>query len=160
MIYDAPSLDSMMHAQTQNAVIMLRETPADITPPYALSKNSQQINLQKFSDKLSRVSSFHSSAQCTKSIRIALQTAGAKIAQHPIAASDWGGTLQKIGYKQIEPAFDNPMPGDIYIIHRTKKHVYGHIAGFTGSQWVSDFKQTSYDVYKDKNVTYTYYRLG
>jgi hypothetical protein len=27
MIYDAPSLDSMMHAQTQNAVIMLRETP-------------------------------------------------------------------------------------------------------------------------------------
>jgi hypothetical protein len=52
------------------------------------------------------------------------------------------------------------MPGDIYIIHRTKKHVYGHIAGFTGSQWVSDFKQTSYDVYKDKNVTYTYYRLG
>ncbi|MGS5715636.1 hypothetical protein ACVES5_17680, partial [Acinetobacter baumannii] len=26
--------------------------------------------------------------------------------------------------------------------------------------WVSDFKQSSYDVYKDDNVTYTYYRLG
>ncbi|MDB0152419.1 hypothetical protein CTY75_00590, partial [Acinetobacter baumannii] len=27
-------------------------------------------------------------------------------------------------------------------------------------EWVSDFKQSSYDVYKDDNVTYTYYRLG
>lgn len=68
--------------------------------------------------------------------------------------------LQQIGYQKIKPEFNNPQPGDIYIIHRTKKHRYGHIAGFTGSQWVSDFKQTSYDVYKDPNVTYSYYRLA
>ncbi|MDU5497423.1 MAG: hypothetical protein E6088_07290, partial [Acinetobacter baumannii] len=57
-------------------------------------------------------------------------------------------------------AFDKPQEGDIYIIHRTRNHIYGHIAGYTGSEWVSDFKQSSYDVYKDDNVTYTYYRLG
>ncbi len=45
------------------------------------------------------------------------------------------------------------------IIHRTKKHRYGHIAGFTGSQWVSDFRQRSHDVYRDNSVTYQYYRL-
>lgn len=161
MIYDAPSFDhSMMHAQTQNAVMMLRETPADIAPPYAPSKDSPQVDVEKFSENLSRISSYRSSSKCAKFIRIALQTAGAKIVQHPVAASDWGGTLQKIGYKQIDPAFDRPVAGDIYIIHRTKQHVYGHIAGFNGTQWVSDFKQSSYDVYKDKNVTYSYYRLG
>ena len=63
---------------------------------------------------------------------------------------------KKIGYKQIDPAFDEPQEGDIYIIHRTRNHVYGHIAGYTGSEWVSDFKQNSYDVYKDDSVTYTY----
>ena len=161
MIYDAPSSDyTMMHAQTQNAVVMLREKAADITPPYAPAAKTHQISLKKFTGKLSSVSAFKSTAKCAKSIRIALQSAGAKIVNHPVAASDWGGTLKKIGYKQIDPAFNNPMAGDIYIIHRTQKHIYGHIAGFTGSQWVSDFKQRSHAIYKDQNVTYTYYRLA
>jgi len=82
---------------------------------------------------------------------------------------DWDGRVKdrisklkddEIGYQKITPDFNNPKLGDIYIIHRTKKHRYGHIAGFTGSQWVSDFKQTSYDVYNDQNVTYSYYRLA
>ncbi|MDR6185528.1 hypothetical protein QE384_001429 [Acinetobacter baylyi] len=93
-----------------------------------------------------------------KSVRIALQSAGAKIISHPVAASDWGDTLTKIGYRQIQPAFDHPQKGDIYIIKRTPNHIYGHIAGYSGSQWISDFKQNSYDVYRDDNVTYTYYR--
>ena len=39
MIYDAPSSDyTMMHAQTQNAVVMLKEKAADITPPYAFDE--------------------------------------------------------------------------------------------------------------------------
>lgn len=162
MIYDVPSFDhTTMYTQTANAVIMLREKPAQIEPPYQQARPSAQpINVEKFSEKLSRIASYRSSSKCAKYIRIALQTAGAKIIQHPVAASDWGSTLKQIGYQQIDPAFDSPMPGDIYIIHRTKQHIYGHIAGYTGSQWVSDFKQASYDVYKDKNVTYTYYRLG
>ena len=163
MSYEAPSFDnSMMHAQTQNAVMMLKETPADIAKPYTPTPEieSKQIDIEKFSEKLSRISAYRSTAKCAKSIRIALQTAGAKFTQHPVAASDWGGTLEQIGYREIDPAFDSPMAGDIYIIHRTKQHIYGHIAGFSGTQWVSDFKQNSYDVYKDKTVTYTYYRLG
>ena len=64
----------------------------------------------------------------------------------------------KIGYREINPKFDAPKEGDIYIIDRTGKHVYGHIAGFNGKQWVSDFKQRSYDVYNEKGLTYKYYR--
>ncbi|OTG64698.1 CHAP domain-containing protein [Acinetobacter silvestris] len=122
--------------------------------------NAYQIDVSKFTQKLAGISSRRSSAKCAKSIRIALETAGARFVQHPVAAADWGNTLTKIGYRQIQPAFDHPKKGDIYIINRTNKHRYGHIAGFTGLEWVSDFKQRSYDVYKDAQVTYEYYRIN
>ena len=153
MIYDVPSVDhSIIYPPAHQLVIPYREIPRLPSTP--------TIDVSKFSEKLTTRASYRSSSQCAKFVRIALQSAGANIVQHPIAASDWGRTLQQIGYHNIPPAFNNPQPGDLYLIHRTKKHRYGHIAGFTGSQWVSDFKQTSYDVYKDPNVTYSYYRLA
>ena len=52
-----------------------------------------------------------------------------------------GAYFRKNGYKKIKPAFGHPQPGDIYIIQRTGDHVYGHIAGYTGNGWISDFRQ-------------------
>jgi hypothetical protein len=123
-----------------------------------LAKNGQRIDINKFTDFLQGISSNTSSKKCAKSIRLALESAGARFQSHPVAAADWGNTLMKIGYRQINPKFDAPKEGDIYIIDRTGKHVYGHIAGFNGKQWVSDFKQKSYDVYNEKGLTYKYYR--
>jgi len=123
-----------------------------------LAKNGQRIDINKFTDFLQGISSSTSSKKCAKSIRLALESAGARFQSHPVAAADWGNTLMKIGYRQINPKFDAPREGDIYIIDRTGKHVYGHIAGFTGKQWVSDFRQKSYDVYNEKGLTYKYYR--
>ena len=123
-------------------------------------KQESLIDIGKFTNKLVSMSRGTSAHRCAKYVRIALESAGARFSDHPIAASDWGYSLTKIGYKQIQPAFENPQEGDIYIINRTNRHRYGHIAGFTGSQWVSDFRQRSYDVYKDSNVTYEYYRLN
>ena len=118
------------------------------------------IDIGKFTQRLNNVSSNVSSQKCAKSIRLALQSAGAKIDKHPVAAADWGNTLMKLGYKKISPEFSKPEKGDIYIIQRTNQHVYGHIAGFSGSQWVSDFKQRSHNVYKDAAAKYEYYRLA
>ncbi|SDB93992.1 hypothetical protein [Acinetobacter boissieri] len=130
----------------------------------AIIKQTDQMNqifdLSKFTNRLKQISARVSSARCARSIRTALENAGAQIGQHPVAASDWGQTLEKIGYKKIDPAFDQPVEGDIYIIQRTRRHTYGHIAGYTGTQWVSDYKQPSYDVYHDPEATYAYYRLG
>lgn len=130
----------------------------------AIIKQTNQINqlfdLSKFTDRLKQISARVSSARCARSIRTALENAGAQIEQHPVAASDWGLTLEKIGYKKIDPAFNQPIEGDIYIIQRTKRHSYGHIAGYTGTQWVSDYKQPSYDVYHDPEAIYAYYRLS
>ncbi|WP_111895874.1 CHAP domain-containing protein [Acinetobacter sp. MB5] len=121
---------------------------------------AQRINVSKFSTKLESISARRSKEKCARNVRIALQTAGADVSNHPIAAANWGHTLEKNGYKQIKPAFNNPKKGDIYIIDATNNHVYGHIAGYTGSEWISDFRQNSYAVYKDKDVEYHYYRLA
>jgi hypothetical protein len=118
------------------------------------------IDLTTFSQHLSGIKANTSSQKCARSIRIALQSAGADIKNHPVAAADWGDTLISLGYRKISPQFSNPKSGDIYIINRTAKHTYGHIAGFSGSQWVSDFKQRTYDVYKGEKVSYEYYRLA
>ncbi|NNG80990.1 CHAP domain-containing protein [Acinetobacter sp. ANC 5378] len=123
-----------------------------------IASNGQRIDINKFTNFLQGISSYSSSQKCAKSIRLALESAGARFQSHPVAAADWGNTLMKIGYRQINPKFDAPKEGDIYIIDRTGKHVYGHIAGFNGTQWVSDFKQKSYDVYNEKGLTYKYYR--
>ena len=122
-------------------------------------QNFTQFDISKFGSILSAITRTTSTQKCAKSIRVALQDAGAKIESHPVAASDWGATLKKLGFTKIMPEFDRPQKGDIYIIKATPKHTYGHIAGYTGSSWVSDFKQRTYDVYRDKQVKYEYYRL-
>lgn len=119
---------------------------------------SKHLDISKFTRNLANVRAQSSTQKCAKSVRIALQNAGAKFSRHPVAASDWGATLKEIGYRKIQPAFDAPKEGDIYIIQRTKQHVYGHIAGFSGSAWVSDFQQKNHAVYKG-DVDYEYYRL-
>lgn len=157
MIYDGQLADSY---QTQNVHQVIVTEHKGKSAPFSFSSDDarSQIDIHKFVAKLKSISGNYSTAKCARSVRIALQSAGAKIVSHPVAASDWGDTLTQIGYRQIQPAFDNPQKGDIYIIKRTPNHIYGHIAGYSGSQWISDFKQKSYDVYKDTDVTYTYYR--
>lgn len=135
-------------------------TSYNLTSSLSSIQNDISVNIDKFTQKLRSISATTSSARCARSIRLALESAGAKFNNHPIAAADWGNTLMKIGYRKITPAFDRPQQGDIYIIDRTAKHRYGHIAGFSGTAWVSDFQQRSHDVYKEENVTYSYYRMA
>jgi hypothetical protein len=162
MIYDAHH-SNMINAANQNTAVISQKYQDNQAGLKA--KNPQKnkgipyLDVRKFTQKLHSMSSASSTKKCARSIRIALQSAGARIVNHPVAAADWGNTLQTIGYKKINPSFNNPKEGDIYIIHRTQKHVYGHIAAYTGRQWVSDFRQNSHAVYKNDQVSYTYYRL-
>ncbi|MFD1439614.1 hypothetical protein HLH14_11990 [Acinetobacter sp. ANC 4282] len=162
MIYDAHH-SNMINAANQNTAVISQKYQDNQAGLRA--KNPQKnkgipyLDVRKFTQKLHSMSSASSTKKCARSIRIALQSAGARIVNHPVAAADWGNTLQTIGYKKINPSFNNPKEGDIYIIHRTQKHVYGHIAAYTGRQWVSDFRQNSHAVYKNDQVNYTYYRL-
>ena len=162
MIYDAHH-SNMIYAADQNTAVISQNFQT--SQARELGKNKAKktgipyLDVRKFTQKLTSISSSSSTAKCARSIRIALQSAGAKVVNHPVAASDWGPTLKNIGYQQIKPAFDQPRVGDIYIIKKTQKHVYGHIAAYTGQQWVSDFRQKSHAVYSNDQVSYTYYRL-
>ncbi|NHB56532.1 CHAP domain-containing protein [Acinetobacter shaoyimingii] len=173
MIYDQQSDMSEIHAPVEMKVILRSNAKSngnnDTKSASANSKrdsknknytsaSAQRIDISKFTQHLKGVTARKSSQECAKSIRIALESAGARFQSHPVAAADWGGTLMKLGYRKINLSFDKPKEGDIYIINRTGSHVYGHIAGYTGSGWVSDFKQAGYAVYKD-SVKYTYYRM-
>ena len=160
-IYDNVATDPA-NFNTQPQVQVIAESAEKHSGPFdgARGLSAKFFNLDSFTNKLKSISRQTSTSRCARSIRLAFQSAGAKFQSHPVAAADWGDTLKTIGYRQIQPSFDNPQDGDIYIIHRTQKHKYGHIAGYSGNSWVSDFKQRSYDVYRDKNVQYSYYRLS
>lgn len=162
MIYDGHHSNMINTADQNTAVISQNFQKNQVGSGAKNSKNKgiPYLDVRKFTQKLHSMSSATSTKKCARSIRIALQSAGARILNHPVAAADWGHTLQTIGYKKINPSFDNPKEGDIYIIHRTQKHIYGHIAAYTGRQWVSDFRQKSHAVYKNDQVRYTYYRLA
>lgn len=156
--FNQSTAEQTTHNNTDNT-LQSSNTPHS---PYSFDsiKMGFEVNIDKFTQKLRSISATTSSARCARSIRLALESAGAKFNGHPVAAADWGNTLMQIGYRKITPAFDQPQEGDIYIINRTAKHRYGHIAGFSGTAWVSDFQQRSHDVYKEQNVTYSYYRLA
>lgn len=160
MIYDSSSSDATYVYATPPAQVVVASSNQP-HGPFESTRGliSKYFNVNDFSNKLKNITRQTSSSKCAKSIRIALQSAGANIQSHPVAASDWSNTLLSLGYRKISPEFDNPKEGDIYIIHRTQQHQYGHIAGYSGKSWVSDFKQKSYDVYKDKNLNYSYFRL-
>jgi hypothetical protein len=158
MIYDQPVNMSEVHAPVQANVII--RSQANPKTPKATSTNAQRIDVDKFTRFLSGITRSTSTKKCARSIRIGLQSAGAKIVNHPVAAADWGKTLQQIGYQKINLSFDQPKKGDIYIIDRNASSRYGHIAAYSGSAWVSDYKQRGHAVYRNPNVKYTYYRLN
>jgi hypothetical protein len=179
MIYDQQSDMSEIHAPVETRIVIRSKSKNnlkdDVSPAstsslkassnrssnqnFTSSRSGQRIDIGKFTQRLQNVTARTSSQKCAKSIRLALESAGARFNSHPVAAADWGGTLTKIGYRKIDASFDNPKKGDIYIIHRTNSHVYGHIAGYTGTNWVSDFRQAGYAVYRNEKVNYSYYRM-
>ncbi|OEY96744.1 peptidoglycan-binding protein LysM [Acinetobacter proteolyticus] len=120
--------------------------------------SSKTIDIDIFAKTLRSRAEPASIGKCAKYVRIALEAAGANTTGHPVPASDWGPTLIKNGYKEISEVFNQPIKGDIYIITKTSTHKYGHIAGYDGSQWISDFKQKSQVIYRDK-VDYRYFRI-
>lgn len=177
MIYDHQVNMSEVHAPVQANVIIrsqsgqnskrqpqrnssesARNTSSESRKTFS-AMNGQRFNIEKFTSYLQGITRSTSTQKCARSIRIGLQSSGAKIVNHPLAAADWGSTLQKLGYRKINLSFDRPKKGDIYIIDRTSKHKYGHIAAYSGSAWVSDFRQSGYAVYRNSDVKYTYYRL-
>lgn len=49
--------------------------------------------------------------------------------------------LPILGFGKVNKDSYKPLKGDIVVFPHVKGHIYGHIAMWNGTQWISDFKQ-------------------
>ncbi|MGZ5199707.1 MAG: CHAP domain-containing protein [Telluria sp.] len=119
----------------------------------------------KFATYLTAHAGKHSQSHCAKFVRLALEAGGADTKGHPIPAKDYGLTLTRNGFRAItvaDPAKFIFIKGDVVVMEPTKKgNQAGHIAGFDGKNWISDFVQAGFWpglAYKKEKPSYVVYR--
>lgn len=113
---------------------------------------------------------------CAKYVRHALASAGLAPSTHPVSAKDWGPTLLGMGFKeharngylavngQFNACSIDPYVaelGDVVVIQGTSTSADGHMAGYTGTAWVSDFVQREMwpgPTYRKEKPAYAIYR--
>jgi len=109
IIYDGQVADNYMYQDSNQAAIVVSHSTPSLPYPFTMKPNNHRtesntppaIDVEKFVAKLESVTSRRSKARCARSIRLALESAGADVENHPIAASDWGDTLKKSAIKKL-----------------------------------------------------------
>ena len=95
---------------------------------------------------------------CAKYVADALQAGGFKFTRQGSAYMyRTNGVLKKIGYREISKP-SSFQKGDITVTDRNSAHPHGHIAMYSGSQWISDFRQNSEFVYRSSQPKVHYFR--
>lgn len=123
------------------------------------------FDTEKFAGHLRAHAGRHSQSSCAKFVRRALEAAGADTGSHPNYAKHYGTVLLRNGFHAI--SVDNPdefafQKGDIVVMNATANgHQAGHIAGYDGTQWISDFVQRGFwpgPAYAREKPSYVVYR--
>jgi hypothetical protein len=123
------------------------------------------LDTEKFAVHLRKKARDKSQGRCAAYVRLALQAGGATLGQHPVHAKDYGPTLRRIGFSEIvveDPATYKFMKGDIVVIEPNPGgSKSGHIAGYDGTQWISDFIQKDFwsgPLYRKHKPSHAFYR--
>ena len=105
--------------------------------------------------------------RCGEYVRKALQAGGAQIPQpYPTSGKLFGPTLLMLGFRSV--AVDQPekftfRKGDVMVMQsHTGGNPNGHVAGFDGINWISDFVQRDFWAgpgYRKHRPGYVVYRL-
>ena len=86
----------------------------------------------------------NSAKECGRFASDALIKAGFKFEKQGSAYKYWSeNILIKLGFREIQKSTNKL--GDIYVYENNIDHKDGHIAMWCGPQWISDFKQKSYN---------------
>lgn len=88
---------------------------------------------------------------CAWFVMRAMQAGGCPIGIYPAWAYKY--VLPFYGFKTVI----KPQKGDIVVFNKTNRHFWGHIAMYTGTTWISDYKQKKMNPYKDE-VAFTIFR--
>lgn len=106
----------------------------------------------------SRMALSASASKCALYVRKALQAAGYNVRPQSSAYMYNNGEMVRIGFNKIPKENYQPQVGDVIVFNRTPTNPHGHIQIYSGSQWVSDFKQPRMMIYGDNHRGYTIYR--
>ena len=118
------------------------------------------INIDAAVKHLEDNSSANSKGLCAKYVANALEAGGFKFQRQGSAYMyHTNGILTKMGYNEISKP-SSFKKGDITVTEKNKYHEHGHIAMYSGSQWISDFRQKSEFVYSSHQPPVHYYRYG
>lgn len=102
--------------------------------------------------------------QCGVFVRKALQAGGAKFSPYPPIGKEYGPTLLMLGFHEItvvNPDTFSFMKGDVMAMEPYKGSTAGHVAGYDGQNWVSDFVQRDFwagPKYRKERPKYAVYR--
>ena len=139
------------------------ETPSKVNASTGGRVNGGKgFNVNTFCQTLSKNAGHRNKSlgKCATYVRIALDAAGANTVGHPIAAADYSKVLMVNGYRAID-INSHPQAGDICVWNRgPRSKKYGHICGYTGNVWISDFIQSGMDVYGGQHTGTLYRYMG
>jgi hypothetical protein len=123
------------------------------------------VDVDKFADHLRTHAKKKSIRKCARYVREALEAGGGDTSGHLADAKTWGPTLLRMGFRELsveDPAKYRPLKGDIVVIQPYEGgNPSGHIAGFDGKIWISDFKQIDFwggPDYRNKKPPHVFYR--
>jgi hypothetical protein len=126
------------------------------------------VDIKKFTDHLyvaALKNKRFGNGQCGLFVRMALQAGGANFhGAYPPTGRQFGPALEKLGFHEItvkDPAHFNFMVGDVMVMEPHKGSTAGHVAGYNGKYWISDFIQTDFWAgpdYRREKPHYAVYR--
>lgn len=97
----------------------------------------------------SAISKLNSSAvssdngQCLHYVAQALSAGGVTLTCPSAYAGQCNSSLQALGFNSVGSSDIAPQAGDIIVVSPVGSHTIGHIAMYNGTNWVSDFVQSS-----------------
>lgn len=101
-----------------------------------------------------------STGNCSHYVANALEAGNFTFTRQPYAYQYWSNNiLINIGYYEIERQNSYEI-GDITVTENNSDHLYGHIAMWNGTKWISDFVQNSEYVYKENQPPIHYFRYN
>ncbi|WP_419807800.1 hypothetical protein [Sphingomonas sp.] len=80
--------------------------------------------------------------KCATFVRQAMEAGGLSTVGRPRDAKDYGPFLQRLGFQKVEvDASYVPLTGDIAVMPGNPSSSAGHVEGWDGRNWISDFVQ-------------------
>lgn len=125
------------------------------------------VDTEKFAKHLRTAAAQNSNStrRCGEYVRKALQAGGAKFpGAYPATGKQFGPTLEMLGFHEItveDPDTFNFMRGDVMVMEPHKGGNAGHVAGYDGKDWISDFIQRGFWAgpdYRKERPHYAVYR--